>query len=65
MTFRHDHLEIEELLAAYALDAVDGDEAEEISVHLRDCAQCSREVSAYREAAALLTEPPSEPSPTL
>ena len=49
---RHD--EIEELLGAYALDAVDGDEAEAVELHLRECARCRAEVEEHREVAALL-----------
>lgn len=48
------HDEIEELLGAYALDAVDGDEAEAVELHLRECARCRAEVEEHREVAALL-----------
>ena len=49
---RHD--EIEELLGAYALDAVDADEAETVELHLRECARCRSEVEEHRAVAALL-----------
>lgn len=53
MIARHD--EFSEVLGAYALDAVDPDEAAAIEDHLRTCALCAREVSEHREIAALLT----------
>jgi Anti-sigma-K factor rskA/Putative zinc-finger len=48
------HEEIQELLGAYALDAVDRDEADAIERHLPDCPRCSEELVGHREAAALL-----------
>lgn len=48
------HAEFEELLGAYALDAVDGDEAEAVELHLRDCVRCRAEVAGHREMATLL-----------
>ena len=48
------HEEIQELLGAYALDAVDGDEAELVELHLRDCPRCRAEVEDHRETAAML-----------
>src|SRR5256885_12618210 len=48
------HTEISELLGAYALDAVDGDEAEEVRAHLDTCPRCADEVRQHREAAAPL-----------
>jgi anti-sigma factor RsiW len=50
------HREIEELLGAYALDAVDGSEAEQVADHLPDCARCRAEVAEHREVAALLAQ---------
>ena len=49
------HQEIEELLGAYALDAVDADEAREVEDHLAGCPRCRAEVAEHREVAALLT----------
>ncbi len=57
----HDHLELEELLAAYALDAVDPDEDRRIERHLRKCAACQGELPTYHEVASLLV--PDEPAP--
>ena len=46
--------EIESLLGAYALDAVDADERAEIEAHLATCPRCRAEVTAHREVAALI-----------
>src|SRR5207245_2292443 len=51
------------LLGAYALDAVDGDEAEAIEFHLRECPRCEAEVAGFRETAALLAHS-GTPAPT-
>ena len=48
------HEEISELLGAYALDAVEPDEAAEIERHLRECPRCRAEVAEHRETAAFL-----------
>jgi anti-sigma factor RsiW len=48
------HDEIQELLGAYALDAVEPDERSEIDDHLRDCARCRAEVAEHRDTAAFL-----------
>jgi len=48
------HQEIQELLGAYALDAVDKDVAEEIERHLGECVKCSIEVAQHHEVAGLL-----------
>jgi hypothetical protein len=47
------HPEIEELLGAYALDAVDPDEAAEVERHLVTCPRCRAELTAHREVAGL------------
>jgi anti-sigma factor RsiW len=49
-----DHAQIQELLGAYALDAVDPDEAEQIERHLLECTHCQAEVASFREVAGLL-----------
>jgi anti-sigma factor RsiW len=46
--------EIEELIGAYALDAVDDDEREAVEQHLTVCARCRAELAEHREVAALL-----------
>lgn len=48
------HAELESLLGAYALDAVDGPEAEVVRLHLLECPRCRAEVADHRETAALL-----------
>lgn len=48
------HDEIQELLGAYALDAVSPDEAAAVERHLVDCPRCRSEVEAHRETAASL-----------
>jgi len=52
MTDRHE--DIVELLGAYALDAVDPDEARLVEDHLRTCPRCSAEVAEHREVAAMM-----------
>jgi anti-sigma factor RsiW len=56
------HDEIAELLGAYALDAVDADEAAEIEVHLTQCPRCGAELAQHREVAALLANAGSDAS---
>ena len=48
------HDDIESLLGAYALDAVDPPERDAVEAHLRDCPRCRAEVAEHREVAALL-----------
>lgn len=45
------HQQVEDLLGAYALDAVDADEAALIERHLADCPRCRAEVDAHRTVA--------------
>ena len=62
MTNRLSHAALRELLAPYALDAVDGDEAELVELHLRECPRCRAEVTDYREVAGALATG-HEPAP--
>jgi anti-sigma factor RsiW len=48
------HDEVSELLGAFALDAVEHDEYEEIEAHLAECPRCRAEVDAHRVVAAAL-----------
>ena len=48
------HAEIQELLGAYALDAVDKETAALVEQHLAGCVRCSVEVSQHHEVAGLL-----------
>ncbi len=48
------HHEIEELLGAYALDALGPDEARAMAAHVATCPRCRAELDAHREMAAAL-----------
>jgi anti-sigma-K factor RskA len=48
------HDEASELLGAYALDAVDGEEFTELEEHLAGCPRCRAELDGLREVAAAL-----------
>jgi hypothetical protein len=48
------HTEIEELLGAYALNAVEEPERSQVEQHLEECPRCRAEVADHRETAALL-----------
>ncbi|HEY0397098.1 MAG TPA: zf-HC2 domain-containing protein, partial [Acidimicrobiia bacterium] len=48
------HHDIQELLGAFALDAVDDEERDVIEAHLAGCPRCRAEVEGHRETAALL-----------
>jgi anti-sigma factor RsiW len=54
---------IHELTAAYALDALDGPEAEAFEEHLRHCEDCREQVAMLRATAAQLAHdaPPASP----
>lgn len=57
------HEEIEELLGAFAVDAVDAQEARTISAHLSECPRCREEVDSLRETASMLARPAPEAPP--
>lgn len=46
--------DLHELVGAYALDALDADEAEDFERHLESCPRCRAELRDHRETAALL-----------
>jgi hypothetical protein len=46
------HEQLQDLLGAYALDAVDDAERLQVEEHLRGCAACRAEVAQHREVAA-------------
>jgi anti-sigma factor RsiW len=48
------HSEVQELLGAYALDAVEPDEQAAVEAHLDVCPACRDEVTAHREVAAVV-----------
>ena len=54
MTAALSHEEIQDLLGAYALDAVDDDERDLVEEHLTTCVRCRAEVADHRETAAML-----------
>src|SRR3984885_3953872 len=57
------HDEASDLLGAYALDAVDGDEFTELEAHLETCPRCRAELDSLRDVAAAMgnsVEPPPE-----
>ena len=54
------HEELQELLGAYALDAVEPDEAVLIETHLQECPRCRAELSELREVAGLLGQTGSD-----
>lgn len=62
MASQQTHHEIEELLGAYALDALDADERALVDAHLPTCPRCRAEVHEHREVAALLANT-GEPAP--
>lgn len=53
-TLPHECGQIQDLLGAYALDAVEPEEAALVADHLRSCVRCSQEVDLHRETIALL-----------
>lgn len=61
MTHDRPHHEIEELLGAYALDAIDDEERTLVERHLAECAACRAEVDGHREAASLIAQSASRP----
>jgi anti-sigma-K factor RskA len=48
------HDEASELLGAYGLDAVDGDERTQLEEHLESCPRCRAELDGVREVAAAM-----------
>jgi hypothetical protein len=56
------HDEIAELLGAYALDAVEPEEAVVIEAHIAECPRCAAELAQHHEVAALLANAGSDAS---
>ena len=52
-----------DLLAAYALDALDDDERERFERHLPDCEECSEQLALLREPVAALAYAAEGPVP--
>lgn len=59
------HQDIQELLGAYALDALERDEAELVERHLELCPRCREEVHAHRNVAGMLGYAGQEAPPEL
>jgi len=49
-----DQTDLHELVGAYALDALDADEAREFEAHLDDCPRCRAELRDHRDTATYL-----------
>ncbi len=60
MTWNPDNTELDELLGAYALDAVDAHEALRVEAYLRENPRARAEVEEYRAVAALLASSGTE-----
>lgn len=62
-----DHLEFDDLVAVYAVDALEADESTRFEAHLADCRVCTRKLTEYREVAGRLAAMAGErrPRPTL
>lgn len=59
------HDELAGLLGAYALDAVDPDEAAAVAAHLEDCPRCAAEVAEHLEVAGLIANAGVDAPPEL
>ena len=56
-------MDAHELIAPYALDALDADERDEFEAHLRTCDRCRAELPVLREAAAAMAFAAEAPPP--
>src|SRR5512139_1248382 len=64
----HDeHSLLRENIPAYALDALDAEDARALEAHLQTCEACRAELAGYREISdnLLMTVPPRQPSSAL
>jgi anti-sigma factor RsiW len=59
------HQELDDLLGAFALDAVDGDEREQVEQYLRRSPRARAAVAEYRQTAAFLAHTGTEAPPGL
>jgi hypothetical protein len=57
------HEQASELLAAFALHALDRDEARAVSAHVRSCAECQRELASLQRVAEQLGSAARQVSP--
>ncbi len=51
---RRTHTDMQELVGAYALDALEHDEVDALELHLAECPRCRAELRDHRETAAML-----------
>jgi anti-sigma factor RsiW len=65
MSFETEHQAAADLLAVYAVDAVDRAEAALVEQHLTECPRCRAEVDALREVAGALGTVNEQPPPAL
>ncbi|HEY6347960.1 MAG TPA: anti-sigma factor [Candidatus Angelobacter sp.] len=59
----NDHSQYAEMLALYAIDALNAEERPELETHLRSCAECQSELAALRGDTALLALSAAGPAP--
>jgi anti-sigma-K factor RskA len=57
------HDDLQSLLGAYALDALDAEEVPAVEAHLAECPRCRAEVAAHRNTASLLATVGGEAPP--
>jgi anti-sigma-K factor RskA len=57
---RQSHSEMQELVGAYALDALEPDEVDAFERHLSECPRCRAELNDHRETAAMLAHAGTE-----
>src|SRR5512138_2631669 len=62
-----EHSLLRENIPAYALGALDAEDARALEAHLRTCQACQAELAGYREISdtLLMTVPPRQPSSAL
>jgi anti-sigma factor RsiW len=56
MTPAGGHDEVEQLLGAYALDALESADTEQVERHIRVCPVCRAELAQHREVTGLFSE---------
>jgi anti-sigma-K factor RskA len=60
-----EHRELQDLIPAHALDALEADDAVQLEAHIESCPECRRELDELRETTALLafaTDPVEPPA---
>ena len=59
------HHDVQLLLGAFALEAVNADERHRIERHIRSCLPCRRKVLEHRKVAAAINLPAISPPPEI